>query len=51
MVLVATPLLARVVEMRIVGKPRTSSLCFLRPQWLLASKILHEKLWLQWLYC
>jgi hypothetical protein len=49
MVFVAVLLLARVVEMRNVDKPRTSLLCLLRLQWLLASKILHEKLWLQWI--
>jgi hypothetical protein len=46
MALVAILLLAHVVEMRNVDKPRTSSLCLLHHQWLLASKILHEKLWL-----
>jgi hypothetical protein len=51
MVLVATLLLAHVVEMQNVDKPHTSSLCLSHPQWLLASKILHEKLWLQWLCC
>jgi hypothetical protein len=44
MVLVATPLLAHVVEMRNVDKPRTFLLCLSRPQWLLANKILHERL-------
>jgi hypothetical protein len=51
MVLVVVLLLARAVEMRNIGKPHTSLLCLLRLQWLLASKILHEKLWLQWIYC
>jgi hypothetical protein len=51
MVLVAILLLARAVEMRNVGKPCTFLLCPSRPQWLLASKILHEKLWLQWICC
>jgi hypothetical protein len=51
MVLVAIPLLARVVEMRIIDKPRTSSLYLSRLQWLLANKILHKRLWLQWLCC
>jgi hypothetical protein len=50
-VLVATLLLARAVEMRSVDKPRIFLLCLLRLQWLLASKILHEKLWLRWIYC
>jgi hypothetical protein len=44
MVLVATPLLARVVEMRNIDKPHTFLLCLSRPQWLFASKILHERL-------
>jgi hypothetical protein len=51
MVLVAILLLARVVEMQNVDKPHTSLLCLLRLQWLLASKILHERLWLQWICC
>jgi hypothetical protein len=51
MVLVAALLLARAVEMRNVGKLHTSLLCLLRLQWLLAYKILHEKLWLQWICC
>jgi hypothetical protein len=51
MVLVAIPLLARVVEMRIIAKPRTSSLYLSHLQWLLANKILHERLCLQWLCC
>jgi hypothetical protein len=51
MVLVAILLLARVVEMQNIDEPRTSLLCLSRLQWLLASKILHEKLWLQWLCC
>jgi hypothetical protein len=50
LVLVAILLLARVVEMRNIDKPRISSLYLLRLQWLLTSKTLHEKLWLQWLY-
>jgi hypothetical protein len=48
-VLVAILLLARVVEMRNIDKPRIFSLYLSRLQWLLASKTLHEKLWLQWL--
>jgi hypothetical protein len=51
MVLVATLLLVHAVEMRNVGKPHTFLLCISRLQWLLASKILHEKLWLQWICC
>jgi hypothetical protein len=47
MVLVAALLLARVVEMRSVDKPRIFLLCLLRLRWLLTNKILHEKLWLQ----
>jgi hypothetical protein len=49
MVLVAILLLARVVEMQNVDKPRTSTLYLLRLQRLLTSKTLHERLWLQWL--
>jgi hypothetical protein len=49
MVLVATLLLARLVGMQNIGKPRTFLRCLSCPQWLLASKILHEKLWLQWI--
>jgi hypothetical protein len=51
MVLVAAPLLVHVVEMRNVERLHTALLCLLRLQWLLASKILHEKLWLQWICC
>jgi hypothetical protein len=51
MVLVAILLLAHVVEMQNIGKPRTCLLRLLHLQWLLASKILHEKLWLQWICC
>jgi hypothetical protein len=60
MVLVAILLLARVVEMRNVDRPRTSSLYLSRDvrillllilQWLLANKTLHERPWLQWLCC
>jgi hypothetical protein len=47
MVLVATLLLARAVEMRSIDKPRISLLCLLRLQWLLANKTLHEKVWLR----
>jgi hypothetical protein len=47
MVLVATLLLARAVEMRSADKPRISLLCLLHLQWLLTNKILHEKLWLR----
>jgi hypothetical protein len=49
MVLAAILLLAHVVEMRNIDKPRTFSLYLSRLQWLLASRTLHEKLWLQWL--
>jgi hypothetical protein len=47
MVLVVALLLVRVVEMRIVDKPRTFKLYLSRLQWLLTSRILREKLWLQ----
>jgi hypothetical protein len=43
-VLVAILLLAHVVEMQNIDKPRIFSLYLLRLQWLLASKNLHEKL-------
>jgi hypothetical protein len=46
-VLAAVLLLVRVAEMRIVDKPRTFELYLLHLQWLLTSRILHEKLWLQ----
>jgi hypothetical protein len=48
-VLVAILLLARVVEMQNIDKARIFSLYLSRLQWLLASKTLHEKLWLRWL--
>jgi hypothetical protein len=51
MVLVAILLLARVVVMQNVDMPRTFSLYLSRLQWLLANKILHERLWMQWLCC
>jgi hypothetical protein len=51
MVSVAILLLVRVVEMQNVDKPRISSLYLSRLQWLLTSKTLREKLWLQWLCC
>jgi hypothetical protein len=48
---VAILLLVRVVKMQNIDKPRISSLYLLRLQWLLTSKTLREKLWLQWLCC
>jgi hypothetical protein len=51
MLLAAILLLAHVVEMQNIDKPRTFSLYPSRLQWLLASRTLHEKLWLQWLCC
>jgi hypothetical protein len=48
---VAILLLVRVVEMQNVDKPRIFSLYLLRLQWLLTSRTLREKLWLQWLCC
>jgi hypothetical protein len=47
MVLAVALLLVRVVEMRIVDKPRTFELYLSRLRWLLTSRILREKLWLQ----
>jgi hypothetical protein len=51
MVLAAILLLAHVVKMRNIDKPRTFSLYLSHLQWLLTSRTLHKKLWLQWLYC
>jgi hypothetical protein len=44
MVLAVTLPLVRVVEMQIFDKLHTFELCFLHPRWLLANKILLEKL-------
>jgi hypothetical protein len=51
MVLVATLLLARAVEMRIFDMPHTSELYLSRLQWLLANKILLGMLLLLWPCC
>jgi hypothetical protein len=51
MVLVAILLLAHVAGMQNIDRPRTSSLYLSHLQWLLANKILHGRLWLQWLCC